>query len=104
MTKRRYIAFILCLLLVFSLSTAAFASDYCAYKVDGGICGKTLTWGRTGESGLMNGSHTYNNGKNICNYGYFYIYFSYVCAAGHVSQSRQDRHEYDHWCGIEDSR
>lgn len=103
MKKRRLTAFVLCLALVFSSVSTAFASDYCDYKVSGGICGKTLTWVKTGESGLMEASHPYGGflgiGVKTCNYGYFDVYYSYKCAAGHIVSSRNERQEYGHTCG-----
>lgn len=103
MKKRRLTAFVLCLALVFSSVSTAFASAYCDYQVNGGICGKTLTWVQTGGSGTMDASHTYGGflgiGVKTCNYNYFYLYYSYKCGAGHTISSRADRHEYGHTCG-----
>lgn len=103
MKKRRLTAFVLCLALVFSSVSTAFASEYCNYRVTGGICGKALEWVWVGESALMEASHTYGGFAGLfektCNYGYFDTYYSYKCAAGHTISSRTVRSEYGHTCG-----
>lgn len=103
MKKRRLTAFVFCLAFVFSSVSTAFASAYCDHQVNGGICGKTLAWYRTGQSAEMNDSHQYGGflgiGTKTCNYHYCKVYYSYLCAAGHLSDTRIDRIEYDHSCG-----
>jgi hypothetical protein len=108
MKRYRLVAVALCIVLVFSFVLTAFAASYCNYQVNGGICGKTLTWVRTGQSAILDGSHTYGGilgiGTKVCNYSYFYVYKSNKCAAGHITEAIQERHEYGHSCGTDNSR
>lgn len=86
---------------VFPIHTLA-ASDYCQVKVGINQCGKLLTWKYTNTSISYADSHTYGGilwFAKTCNYDYYYKYYEYRCASGHVTNTRADRIETGHDCG-----
>lgn len=105
MKKRKIFTTTVAIAMAFGImsTSAAAATSYCQFFVDGKQCGYPISLRFTGHSIEYAGSHEYGGflgiGAKTCNYTYCYGYYNEECSQGHVSATRQVRSEYGHTCG-----